>query len=85
MAKILVIPDVHGTHQWEVVKSLPKESYDYIVFIGDYFDTWQNEWPDQGENFKAICSFVREDPEKRSLLMERSVNESHFSRSYMAL
>lgn len=46
MAKILVMPDVHGSHQWEVVKSIPKEAYDYIVFIGDYFDTWQNEWPD---------------------------------------
>lgn len=69
MAKILVIPDVHGTHEWEVVKSIPNDSYDYVVFTGDYFDTWQNEWPDQGENFKAICSFVREDSAKRSLLI----------------
>ena len=46
MASILSVPDVHGSHEWEVVKNLPKDSYDYIVFHGDYFDSWENEWPD---------------------------------------
>ena len=69
MAKILVIPDVHGSHQWEVAKSISPDSYDYAVFLGDYFDSWENDWPDQGENFKAICNFVREDPDHRKLLI----------------
>lgn len=69
MAKILVIPDVHGSHQWEVAKSISPDSYDYAVFLGDYFDSWENDWPDQGENFKAICNFVREDPAHRKLLI----------------
>ena len=67
--KIYVIPDVHGSHKWQAVKNEPAPSYDYIVFMGDYFDCWENEWPDQGENFKAICDFVREDPEHRKLLL----------------
>ena len=57
MAKIISIPDVHGSHKWEIVKSIPQDNYDYIVFHGDYFDSWENDWPDQGENFKAICNF----------------------------
>ncbi len=69
MARIVSVPDVHGTHEWEAVKTIPKDSYDYIVFHGDYFDSWENEWPDQGENFKAICEFVREDTEHRKLLI----------------
>ena len=69
MAKILSVPDVHGTHEWEAVKTIPKDCYDYIVFHGDYFDSWENEWPDQGENFKAICEFVREDTAHRKLLI----------------
>lgn len=69
MVRILSIPDVHGSHQWEAVKSVPKDSYDYIVFHGDYFDSWENQWPDQGENFKTICDFVREDTEHRKLLI----------------
>lgn len=69
MASILSVPDVHGSHEWEVVKTLPKDSYDFIVFHGDYFDSWENEWPDQGENFKNICDFVRKDTEHRKLLI----------------
>ena len=69
MAKVLSVPDVHGSHEWEVVKNLPKDSYDFIVFHGDYFDSWENEWPDQGENFKNICDFVRKDTEHRKLLI----------------
>ena len=69
MARILSVPDVHGSHEWEVVKTLPKDSYDFIVFHGDYFDSWENEWPDQGENFINICDFIREDTEHRKLLI----------------
>lgn len=69
MAKILSVPDIHGSHEWEVIKTIPKSSYDYIIFHGDYFDAWENEWPDQGDNFKAICNFVREDTEHRKLLI----------------
>lgn len=71
MARIISVPDVHGSHEWEVVKKIPKDNYDYIVFHGDYFDSREmgNEWPDQGENFKAICEFVREDTEHRKLLI----------------
>ena len=69
MAKVLSVPDVHGSHEWEVVKKLPAGSCDFIVFHGDYFDSQENEWPDQGENFKNICDFVREDTEHRKLLI----------------
>ena len=69
MAKILSIPDVHGSHNWEIVRSISPEEYDYIVFHGDYFDSWENEWPDQGDNFRSICGFVREDTEHRKLLI----------------
>lgn len=69
MARVLVVPDVHGSHEWEVVKTYPKDSYDYIVFLGDYFDSWANKWPDQGENFLNICMFVAEDPKHRKMLL----------------
>ncbi|EID84021.1 Calcineurin-like phosphoesterase [Treponema sp. JC4] len=67
--KILIIPDVHGSHEWEAAKELPSDAYDYAAFLGDYFDCWENEWPDQGENFKAICDFVRQDTAHRKLLL----------------
>lgn len=67
--KVLVVPDVHGSHEWESVKDMPTDSYDFIVFMGDYFDSWENQWPDQGNNFKSICSFVRDDKTHRKLLL----------------
>ena len=48
--KVLVVPDVHGSHEWEAVKDMPNDSYDFIVFMGDYFDSWENQWPDLTEN-----------------------------------
>ncbi len=67
--KVLVIPDVHGSHEWEAARRSGPADYDYVVFLGDYFDSWENEWPDQGENFRKICAFVREDTEHRKLLL----------------
>lgn len=67
--KILVIPDIHGSHEWEEAKKISKTEYDYAVFLGDYFDSWENNWPNQGENFRAICDFVREDIQHRKLLL----------------
>ena len=67
--KVLVVPDVHGSHEWEAVKDMPTDSYDFIVFMGDYFDSWENQLPDQGNNFKSICSFIREDRTHRKLLL----------------
>ena len=34
--KILIIPDVHGSHEWEAAKKLPVTAYDYAVFLGDF-------------------------------------------------
>lgn len=62
MSDILVIPDVHGSHEWERVK---KEKFDYCVCLGDSCDCWENRWPDQGENIKNLFAWIREDPKHR--------------------
>lgn len=78
--KVLVIPDVHGSHEWEKVKSIPKTDYDKAVFLGDFFDSGlynkkigafvaNNNWPDQGENFRNICDWVREKPDTRKICL----------------
>ena len=78
--RVLIIPDVHATKNWEKVKEIPKENYDYAVFLGDYFDSglydrklrmWRsnNKWPEQGENVINIINWIREDPEHRKMLI----------------
>ena len=34
--KVLIIPDVHGSHMWEIAKTKIAE-VDKVVFLGDYF------------------------------------------------
>ena len=77
MSKVLVIPDMHGSHNWEKAKEIIKEHPDwYAVCLGDWVDSgiydrkikaWRsnNKWPDQGENLKASLEWCREDPEHR--------------------
>lgn len=67
--KILVVPDVHGSSEWKRVKSIPKEDYDYVVFLGDYFDAWQNYWPEQGDNARELFNWIREDTEHRKCVI----------------
>jgi hypothetical protein len=38
-------------------------------FWATFFDSWENEWPDQGENFKNICDFKRANADKVILLI----------------
>lgn len=66
--KILIIPDVHGSHNWEIAKEKIDE-VDFVVFLGDYVDSWENNWPDQGENVKAIFDFKRKHPDKVKVLL----------------
>jgi len=74
MSKVIVIPDMHGSHNWEKAKEIAKEHPDYYaVCLGDWVDSgiydkslgmWRsnNNWPDQGENLKNALDWVREDP-----------------------
>lgn len=53
--KTLVIGDIHGRDIW---KKIVDQSFDRVIFLGDYFDTYDNiPSQDQILNFKAICDF----------------------------
>ena len=66
MSKVLVISDMHGSHNWEQAKSIIKEQkIDYVVGLGDWVDSWENRWPDQGENLQKVLNWFKEDTEHR--------------------
>lgn len=69
MSKVLIISDMHGSHNWEQAKSIVKErKIDYVVSLGDWVDSWENKWPDQGENLQKAIDWFREDPKCRFML-----------------
>lgn len=77
MSKVIIIPDMHGSHNWEKAKEIAKEHPDYyVVGLGDWVDSGEydrklrmfranNKWPDQGENLKNALAWFREDQEHR--------------------
>jgi len=53
--KTLLLGDIHGRNIWkEIIK---KETPDRIVFIGDYFDSFDITGVEQIKNFKDIIEF----------------------------
>ena len=63
--KICVIPDIHQSTHW---KKVNVDSVDKVIFLGDYFDCWENKWPDQIDNFKAIIQLKKRNMDKVDVL-----------------
>lgn len=55
MSKILVIPDLHGKDIWK--RAVNQIEHDKVVFLGDYFDSFDIDGNTQLENFADIVEF----------------------------
>jgi predicted MPP superfamily phosphohydrolase len=66
--KIICVPDIHQSNHWRKLLKIDLNTIDKIVFLGDYFDNWENEWPYQGENFENIIQFKKDSPDKIDVL-----------------
>lgn len=65
--KILALGDTHGKTSWE--RFVNPDLYDKIIFIGDYFDSFDIPGNKQIENFSKIMEFKMNNDEKVVLLM----------------
>ena len=54
--KHLIIPDVHGRHHWK--KIVENTKWDRVVFLGDYFDSYNLPITVQLSNYKEILEFA---------------------------
>lgn len=71
MAKVLIIPDVHGRKFWHKAKELVDE-VDQVVFLGDYLDPYSREgitFEDALNEFKQILEFKEKHSDKVVLLV----------------
>ncbi len=65
--KIVVIGDIHGRGDWKkIIKDNPDS--DKIVFIGDYFDSFDIPAAQQKNNFKEIIAYKKKNKDKVVLL-----------------
>lgn len=71
MAKILIVPDVHGRKFWHKAKELIDE-VDQVVFLGDYLDPYSREgitFEDALDEFEQILEFKEKHSNKVILLV----------------
>ena len=64
--KLIAIGDTHGRDDWK--KLVRTQSFDKLVFIGDYFDSFHIDAADQVQNFLDIVACKTDYPEKVILL-----------------
>jgi predicted phosphodiesterase len=61
--KVIAVGDTHGRDTWrKVIEKNP--DFDLIIFIGDYFDSFDIDVMTQMHNFRDIIEFKRNNPDK---------------------
>ena len=65
----IAIGDIHGRTDWKQIVEMELHKVDRIIFIGDYFDSFNIPMLDQIKNFSDIVKFAREYPDKVVLLI----------------
>ena len=65
--KTITIGDPHGRDQWKEIIAKAGE-FDKVVFIGDYFDSYDLSAKVQMKNFKEIIAYKKKFPNKVVLL-----------------
>lgn len=71
MAKVLIVPDVHGRKFWHKAEEMIDE-VDQVVFLGDYLDPYPREgitFEDALMEFERILAFKEDHPDKVVLLV----------------
>ena len=65
--KTIIISDLHGNGIWRRI--VDTEKFDCIIFIGDYFDSFNVDFLHQLENFESILEFKKKREEEVVFLL----------------
>ena len=67
MNKLVAIGDIHGRDTWKQI--VEQEQPDTVVFVGDYFDSYDIPGIDQIHNFKNIIQWKLDNPQCKVVLL----------------
>jgi hypothetical protein len=57
--KVTFIGDIHGKTDWREIALGAMKRFQEVVFLGDYFDSFDIKFVNQLDNFKALLAFLR--------------------------
>lgn len=66
--KVIAVGDTHGRNKWKQIIEQNKDA-DKIIFLGDYFDSFDIPFSEQMSNFVEILVLKKKQPDKVILLM----------------
>lgn len=65
--KTIILGDTHGRSFWKLI--VAKEKPNRVVFIGDYFDSFDISAVEQMQNFKDIIQYKKDNPDVEVILL----------------
>jgi hypothetical protein len=68
MRKTLVLGDTHGRSNWKLAIH-KQEPLDRVIFMGDYFDSFEFSGVEQIDNFKQIIQYKENNPKVEVVLL----------------
>ena len=67
MKKTLILGDTHGRSTWKL--AVHQEQPDRVIFIGDYFDSFEISGVEQIDNFKQIIQYKETNPQVEVIML----------------
>ena len=67
MKKTLILGDTHGRSTWKL--AVHQEQPNRVIFIGDYFDSFEISGVEQIDNFKQIIKYKEDNPQVEVVML----------------
>ena len=74
--KTVVLGDIHGRSNWKL--AIHQEKPDRVIFIGDYFDSFEISGIEQIDNFKQIIKYKEDNPQIEVVLLIGNHDHHYF-------
>lgn len=74
--RTVFIGDIHGHDSWK--KVVEKEKPDHVVFVGDYFDSFNVSAAEQIHNFKEIIAYKESSPHVHVIMLIGNHDHHYF-------
>jgi predicted MPP superfamily phosphohydrolase len=75
--RTLVMGDIHGRSNWKLAIH-QEEPIDRVIFIGDYFDSFEFSGVEQIDNFKQIIQYKENNPQVEVVLLIGNHDHHYF-------
>ena len=76
MKKTIVLGDTHGRSNWKL--AVHQDKPDRVIFIGDYFDSFEISGVEQIANFKEIIQYKETNPQVEVILLIGNHDHHYF-------